>query len=653
MEELINYLEKTFDPITLKVINFMENSKLLVEEMKKDFAIEGDKKVTRVSNNIVETTYLRLCDEDADFKGNMMGEIFLHYLDYILRDLSANWRFDINRLEQDLAAKCGYCNIKLKYCPMKVLAYVKKCAQDEKINEKALFDNLMKVPEKYPDNRLAEGNVVDKILYLCSTPIDIKGAEFLLDTDSVKIENEAYGKISYKVIDFEVKKISFINNLYSYFADNGGIAGELDISSTNLTKNYSYMFDTSPVELAVYIKYLCDKEKVNYKNVFNMIYKKLGKFESIPKIAYYNEYVKKVDTVLDKNEALKAELKDVFTFIRNYDKKSKLPYVKFDFLIYTKNSKIIDSVVSILNKYCRTYNYLSNKNVVYVDCEMFMKRTKDNYDVIAQLDKIYNANDFVVFTNLDKATGINDFRLDTLLSTIPKFYNRNPRSITIICGEKKGTEEILKKHDVLKNEVLKHVIDVEALDVEAVKEEVFKRLKKIGKVNNESKEQISNYIEMQYKKGWVNESKFIADICSDIIYNKFKNIEDNDDIKSDSVPEPAQKAEIDETLKKLDNLVGLTEVKFRVKEIMKFLEYQKKVGETNDINLNMMFKGNAGTGKTTVSKIMADLFCALGIIKTSKVIEVAGKDLIADHLGQTAPKTQRIIDSALDRSFTY
>lgn len=163
MEELINYIRKTFDEPTLKIINFMENTNLLISEMRVDQVREGEKLVNKPSKNIIETSYLRLCDEDPDFKHNMMGEIFLHYLEYILRDLRANWRLDINHLKADLAGRCGYCNIKLKNCPMKVLAYIKKCAKDEKLNERALFDKLMNVPERPAANDIEENNIVEKI----------------------------------------------------------------------------------------------------------------------------------------------------------------------------------------------------------------------------------------------------------------------------------------------------------------------------------------------------------------------------------------------------------------------------------------------------------------------------------------------------------
>jgi len=646
MEELIEYIKKTFDEPMLKIVNFMQNSNLLISEMKIDRVKDGDKFINRTSPNIIETSYLRLCDDDPEFRHNMMGEVFLHYLEYILRDVRANWKLDINNLKQDLEGKCGYCNIALNSCPMKVLAYIKKCARDEKINEVALFERLMNENNRYPLNEIEETNIAEKILYLCNTPIDLKGAEFLLDTKAVRIVSEEYGKIYYKTIDFEVTKVSLINNLHDYFSQDGGINGYIDTATLELKKDFSYMFNTSPVELAVYIKYLCDTKNVNYYNVFEKMYKKLGNFESIPKIAYYNEYVKKIDKNLENNKVLQQDLKDVLTYIRNYDKKPKLPYIKFDFLLYTKNSQIVDDVVAILNKYCRTYNYLSNKNILYIDTELFIMRAKDCYDVNLQLDRLYAENDFLVFGNLDKAVNINEYRLDTFLSMIPKYYNRNKRSITIFSGDKAVVEKMIQKYDSLRN-IFNHVIDIECLDIEKVKEKIYNKINLVSTLNGTAKNQIDEYIEREYKKGAQNEAEFINRICEEIIYSKYKVNGEDDDIKVSNLPEIQESKDLQEVLKKLEDLVGLAEVKQRVNEIMKYLEYQRKINEENNINCNMVFKGNSGTGKTLMTKIMADILSSMKILQTSKIIEIAGKDLIGSHLGETAPKTQKIIDSAV------
>lgn len=62
----------------------------------------------------------------------------------------------------------------------------------------------------------------------------------------------------------------------------------------------------------------------------------------------------------------------------------------------------------------------------------------------------------------------------------------------------------------------------------------------------------------------------------------------------------------------------------------------------------MLFLGNPGTGKTTVASIMANILYELGYIKKNKFIDVTAKDLVAEYVGQTAIKTSKIIESALD-----
>jgi len=64
--------------------------------------------------------------------------------------------------------------------------------------------------------------------------------------------------------------------------------------------------------------------------------------------------------------------------------------------------------------------------------------------------------------------------------------------------------------------------------------------------------------------------------------------------------------------------------------------------------MHMIFKGNAGTGKTTVARLVAEVYYNLGYIKRNKLVEVQSQDLIGEYLGQTGPKTQSVIESALD-----
>ena len=278
-------------------------------------------------------------------------------------------------------------------------------------------------------------------------------------------------------------------------------------------------------------------------------------------------------------------------------------------------------------------------------------RAKDSYDVMVQLDRIYNDNDFVIFGNIDKAVNLNEYRLDTFFSSLPKFYSRNRRSITIFSGEKNTVQKMISRYDNIKK-IFNHVIDIDSFETDKIKEKVYKKIKKIGSLNAQAKKRIDEYIEKNYRKGTENEAEFIDDLYENIIYGKYKNYEINDDIKVGDLPVNDNAVKLESALERLNKLVGLNEVKQRVNEIRKYLEYQTRIGENKNINCNMVFKGNSGTGKTAVTKIMAEILYGMGITKTDKVVEVSGKDLIGSHLGETAPKTGKIVASAVRRNFS-
>ena len=68
----------------------------------------------------------------------------------------------------------------------------------------------------------------------------------------------------------------------------------------------------------------------------------------------------------------------------------------------------------------------------------------------------------------------------------------------------------------------------------------------------------------------------------------------------------------------------------------------------SNINLHMVFLGNPGTGKTTIARMIANILYNLKYIKENKLIEVSSKDLVAEYVGQTAPKVASVIEKSLN-----
>ncbi len=113
-------------------------------------------------------------------------------------------------------------------------------------------------------------------------------------------------------------------------------------------------------------------------------------------------------------------------------------------------------------------------------------------------------------------------------------------------------------------------------------------------------------------------------------------------------PKPAEPEE--DPMETLDKLIGLTTIKEDVKELTAFVKVQKARQDQGlksvPVSLHLVFTGNPGTGKTTVARIIAQIYKQIGVLSKGQLVEVDRSGLVAGYVGQTALKTMEQIKKA-------
>ena len=256
------------------------------------------------------------------------------------------------------------------------------------------------------------------------------------------------------------------------------------------------------------------------------------------------------------------------------------------------------------------------------------------------IDEIYSSdNNIIAFENPNAFNTKEQTEKEKIIYKINQnLVDKEKQYLTVFVAKNKELlESIFLMSDELKNEFADFIINEINPDVQDVYNDILEKLGNSLEATDEFKIKLLDYISKTYPETDLSFTKYRDGLTEKILFNK-------------EVPEYEKDKTMEEIFEELNSLVGLEKVKKMLNELVSLVELKSKAGDDlklKNINLHMVFLGNPGTGKTTVARIVAEILYNLKYIKQNKLIEVSSKDLVAEYVGQTAPKTMSVIQKAL------
>lgn len=338
-------------------------------------------------------------------------------------------------------------------------------------------------------------------------------------------------------------------------------------------------------------------------------------------------------------EESKNTLKKMIEYMRKYNEGLQDRFISFDMCIYSKDNNAIDEIGKIILEAAVFFDYLESEKIA--------KASLLNLENVNQVVEVYKSKlGMAMFSNMEIFNTLDEKeKLRFVLGMEQIMKEQEGKSFTVFTAASKETiqDMLSRENNTLKNNFDFEIVSIKPT-VQDIYQELLNKLEEKEELTEKFKVKLLEYVTETYPNTDLDYSEYIEKLYTKIVFNKTENF------TLDLIPGYNKKKTLDEIFEDLNSLVGLKKVKNMLHELVDLIELKNKAGndlKISNTNMHMVFLGNPGTGKTTVARIVAQILYNLNYIKQNKLIEVSSKDLVAEYVGQTAPKTMDVIEKAM------
>lgn len=329
------------------------------------------------------------------------------------------------------------------------------------------------------------------------------------------------------------------------------------------------------------------------------------------------------------------------------------------------------TVARLLGKIYKSLGLLSKGHLVEVDRSALVSEyigetaQKTSKAIESALDGILFIDEAYTLIPGDGSKDFGKEAVDTLLKRMEDYRDR---LVVIVAGYTDEMSRFIGSNPGLQSRFSRYFNFMDYTPEELL--EIFIRMADANKfvVNDDAREKLKKFFAYKYQSRTKNfgNARLVRNLFEEIVRLQSSRLAEMDDITdadlititladvenavSDEFVEEVTES-VEDILKELNELTGLANIKQDIMNLINHLKVEQLRREqgltTQPLSLHSVFLGPPGTGKTTVARLIGRIYKSLGLLPKGHVVEVSRNDLVGEYIGQTGPKTEQVIDSAM------